>query len=127
LPDGPPAVTFKDTSSNGASMRIDVIGKQMDVTEAIRQYADQKAAKLVKHYDGVQQITLRLEADPRKKGFRAEVIADVEHHDDFVAETHHEDLYAAIDEATDKVARQLTGFKEKLKQNKRGGPSGSGA
>lgn len=107
-------------------MRIDVIGKHMDVTDAIRTYAEQKASKLPKHYDGVQQITLRLEADPRHKGFRAEVVADVQHHDDFVAEAHHADLYTAIDEAADKVARQLTSFKEKLKQNKRGGTPAGG-
>ncbi len=108
-------------------MRIDIIGKHMDVTDAIRAYADQKAAKLPKHYDGVQLVTLRLEPDPRNKGFRAEVIADVQHHDDFVADVHHADLYAAIDEAIDKVARQLTTFKEKLKQNKRGGEPAGGA
>lgn len=107
-------------------MRIDVIGKHIDITDAIRTFAQQKGEKLPKHYDGVQQITFRVEVDPRKKGFRCELVCDVEHHDDFVADVHHEDLYAAIDDAVDKVSRQLTAFKEKLKQGKRGGTSAAG-
>lgn len=99
-------------------MRIDVVGKHMEVTGPIRAYAEQKAAKLLKHFDGVQLITFRVEQDPHKRGFHCEVVADVEKHDDFVGHGHHEDLYAAIDETVDKVVRQLTTFKEKLKQGK---------
>ncbi len=99
-------------------MRIEVIGKHMEVTAAIRAYAEQKSAKLPKHFDGVQMITYRLEQDPHKKGFHCEIVCDVEKHDDFVGNAHHADLYVAIDEAIDKVARQLTTFKEKLKQGK---------
>lgn len=99
-------------------MEIKVIGKHMDVTEAIRSYAEGKVAKLTKFFDKVQSITVRVEQDPHKKGFHSEIVVDVEHHDDFVAHSHNADLYAAIDDATDKVGRQLTTFKEKLKQGK---------
>ena len=37
-------------------MRIDVIGRHMEVTEAIRSYAENKAAKLTKFFDGTQQV-----------------------------------------------------------------------
>lgn len=103
-------------------MRIDVIGKHLEVTDPIRAFAESKAGKLTKYLDGmVQQITVRVEPDPRKKGFHAEVIADVEHHDDFISNAHHEDLYTAIDQAVEKVSRQLTDHKERVKQGKRGG------
>ena len=108
-------------------MRIDVIGKHLEITEPIRTFAESKAGKLTKYLDGmVQQITVRLEPDPRNKGFHAEVVTDVEHHEDFVSNAHHEDLYAAIDLAVDKSARQLAEFKDQLKQNKRGGPTAAG-
>lgn len=99
-------------------MRIDVVGKHMEVTAAIRSYAEQKATKLLKHFDGVQLITFRVSQDPRGKGFGCEVVADVQGHDDFIGNGHHEDLYAAIDETVDKVVRQLTTHKEKLKHGK---------
>ena len=108
-------------------MRIDLIAKHLDLTPAIREFAEAKAAKLPKHFEGnVQLITVRLEELAHNKGFHFEVVADCEHHDDFVANAHGPDLYKAIDDAVDKAARQLTAFKEKLKQSKRGGTSASG-
>lgn len=108
-------------------MRIDVIGKHLDITDALRTFATDKSAKLVKHLeDGVQQITVRLEQLAHNKGFHAEITVDVVKHEDFVANATHADLYAAIDEAVDKAARQLTDFKEQLKNNKRGRPSAAG-
>lgn len=98
-------------------MRIEVIGKHMEITAAIKQFAESKADKLPKHYDGVQLITFRMEKEPHNKGFHVEIVCDVEKHDDFVGNGKHEDLYTCIDLAVDKVARQLTTFKEKLKQS----------
>ncbi|MCE2924200.1 MAG: ribosome hibernation-promoting factor, HPF/YfiA family [bacterium] len=96
-------------------MQINVIGKHMEVTEAIRAYAQKKASKLPMHFDRVQSITLRLEQDPQKTSFHAEVVCDVEKHEDFIGHCHHADLYHAIDEAVAKVDRQVVAFKEKLK------------
>ncbi len=108
--------------AKGPFMRIDVIGKHIEITDAIRAFAETKSGKLTRYLDGmIQRITVRLEPDPRKKGFHAEVVADVEHHEDFVSNAHHEDMYAAIDLAVDKSARQLAEFKDQLKQSKRGG------
>lgn len=99
-------------------MRINVVGKHMEVTEAIKSYTEGKVGKLTKHFDGVQQVTVRCEQQPHNKGFHAEVVCDVEKHDDFVGNADHVDLYAAIDEAISKVDRQIVSFKEKLKQGK---------
>ena len=107
-------------------MRIDVIGKHIAVTEAIRRFAQEKASKLPRHFDGTQQITLRLEKDPRNKGFHVEIVVDVEKHEDFVAHAKGEDLYACIDQAVDKASRQLTDFKERLKTGKRSAASRQG-
>src|SRR5688500_5797208 len=102
-------------------MRIEVIVRNLEVTEAIRQHAESKAAKLPRYYDHIQQITFRMarEDHQHKGSFGVEVVVDVEKHDDFVAHASHEDLYAAIDLAVQKSARQLTDFKEKLKLGKR--------
>lgn len=102
-------------------MRINVVGRNIEVTQAIREHAEAKAAKLTKFLDMVQQVTLTLsKADHHKHGqFETEVVVDVEHHPDFVVHVRGEDLYATIDEAVHKSARQLTDFKEQLKSDKR--------
>jgi putative sigma-54 modulation protein len=102
-------------------MRIEVIGRQIEITDAIRTHAEAKAAKLPKYFDGVQLITLTLTKHDHQKtpSFDAELVVDVEKHDDFVSHAKNGDLYAAIDEVVHKGVRQLTDFKEQLKNGGR--------
>lgn len=98
-------------------MRIDVVGKGIEVTAALKQYAETKAAKLQK-FERVQQITVTLS---KKKvdhhdSFEAELVLDVERHEDFVSHAKSEDLYAAIDLVVDKGDRQLREWKDQVKQ-----------
>lgn len=99
-------------------MRIDVTGRNLEVTDAIRQYAESKVGKLLRYYDHIQQITVRLE-QAKHQEFQTEIVVDVEHHEDFVSHAKADDLYASVDLATDKSVRQLTDFKERLKLGKR--------
>lgn len=97
-------------------MRIDIIGRHMDITDAMRQYAETKAAKLTKFFDGTQQIRIYLENPAGKaKEFKVEVAVDVVKHEDFISHAHGPDLYACIDDCVEKSARQLKDFKEKLR------------
>ncbi len=102
-------------------MRVEVIGKSpLQVTDAIREHAAAKAAKLHKHYDGIQLVTIRVGQDDHKHSptFGVEVVVDVQKHPDFVSHASDKDLYAAIDLAIHKSERQLTDFKERLKQGR---------
>lgn len=102
-------------------MRIEVIGRNLDVTDPIRQHAEGKAAKLERFCDGIQLMTFRLSREDHQTHgqFGVELVVDVEKHDDFVASANDKDLYAAIDAAVQKSTRQLTDYKEKLKLGKR--------
>ncbi|MCA9293064.1 MAG: ribosome-associated translation inhibitor RaiA [Phycisphaerales bacterium] len=99
-------------------MRIEVSAKHMELTDAIREYADQKAAKLPRYYDGVQEIEVVFEKNGRGE-FMVELRVDSEKHDTFVAKQSGLDVYECLDQSVDKMARQLTDFKEKLKNSKR--------
>ena len=95
-------------------MRIDVIGKHLEVTPAIKQYAETKAGKLPRYFDGTQAVRVLVEKGTNGS-FLVEIAVDVEHHKDFIAHAKAEDLYACIDTAVDKASRQLRDFKEKLR------------
>ncbi|MBX3403342.1 MAG: ribosome-associated translation inhibitor RaiA [Phycisphaeraceae bacterium] len=95
-------------------MRIDVVGKHMDITDPIRKYAETKAERLLKYFNGTQQIRVILEAG-KKSDFMCEIAVDVVKHKDFIAHATAKDLYAAIDECVDKAQRQVHDFKERLK------------
>jgi putative sigma-54 modulation protein len=97
-------------------MRIDVVGKHLEVTPAIQEYAEKKAEKLTKIFNGTQQIQVFVESPQGKKSeFHVEVVVDVVRHDDFIAKAVGPDLYAAIDTAVEKAQRQIRDYKEKLR------------
>ena len=102
-------------------MRIDVVGRNLDITDPIRERAELKAEKLTQFFDGVQQVTVTISADDRHtRGlFEVEFLVDVIKHDDFVSHASGEDVYTTIDQAEQKLARQLTDFKDKLRVHKR--------
>lgn len=101
-------------------MRIEIIGRNIEVTEALRNYAESKAGKLPKYYDGLQFIYITLSRPNAHKSteYDAELVLDVEKHKDFVSRATGKDLYAAIDLVLEKGERQLRDFKEKLKLGK---------
>ncbi|MEQ8850900.1 MAG: ribosome-associated translation inhibitor RaiA [Phycisphaerales bacterium] len=99
-------------------MRIEVTGKHLDLTPPITEYAEQKCGKLTRYYDGVQEIDIVLE-QTRGEEFEVEVRVEVVKHDTFVAKAAGNDIYKCIDATVEKMSRQLTDFKEKLKNSKR--------
>ena len=100
-------------------MRIEISSKHLELTPAIRDYAQTKCEKITKFYDGLQEIVVVIsQPSARGESFDVEVRADVEKHSDFVAKVNASDLYEGIDLATDKLARQLAEFKERLKNGK---------
>ena len=97
-------------------MRIDVIGRHLEVTPAIQKYAESKTEKLLKVFDGTQQIRVCLESPQGKKAeFHVEIAVDVVKHKDFIANAVGTDLYAAIDTCVDKALRQLREWKDQIR------------
>lgn len=102
-------------------MRIDVVGRHFEVTDAIREHAEKKAEKLLKYYDGVQQVVWRINGEDHHHSgeFEVELVVSVVHHEDFVATAREGDVYAAIDQAMHKATRQVKEFKDKLRLGNR--------
>jgi len=98
-------------------MRINVVGRQLEVTDAIRAHAEERVSKLTRYKDLVQQIDVRVwkESDTRED-YAAEIVVDVRAHGDFVAKSEGHDLYNTIDDAVTKADRQLHDHREKLKE-----------
>jgi putative sigma-54 modulation protein len=99
-------------------MQIKVSGRHIDVTEAIRAYAAEKAGKLPRYFDRVQAIDVILDKGPKNGDLHVEMIVDAEHADPFVANASGADLYACIDDAVNKLERQLTDHKDRLRNRK---------
>lgn len=98
-------------------MNTSVTGRQLEITEAIRQQVERRAGKLPHFWDRVREVEAILE----KRGshtYRAELIARADGAEPFVATVKHDDLYAAIDEAATKLERQIRNHHAKLVDHK---------
>ncbi len=100
-------------------MRIHTTGRRLEVTDPIRAYAESKAEKLLKFFDGVQEIKVVLDQERRDhhEEFTAEVIVELVGHDSIVAKAEGVDVYGSVDLAVDKAGRQLKDFKTRLRDH----------
>ena len=101
-------------------MQITISGRHLEITTAIRQYADEKAGKLPRFYDLIQGIDVVLDGSAAKQK-RAEIVVTAEHGNTFVAHHEGEDLYGCIDQALHKVQMQITAHKERFRNRKHSG------
>jgi putative sigma-54 modulation protein len=95
---------------------VTISARHMEVTPALRSYAEQKSGKLPKYFDRIQEIEVIFDAG--KDSTRVEMIVNTEHNGMFIA--HHElgDAYACIDACVDKLERQLSDHKKRLRNRK---------
>ncbi len=97
-------------------MLVIVSSRHMDVTPPLKAYAEQKANKLNKYYDLIQEIEVVFDAG--KDTTRVEMIVKAEHRDTFIAHHDEGDAYACIDGCVHKLERQLTDHKKKFRNRK---------
>jgi len=95
---------------------VTVTSRHMDVSPALRSYAEQKADKLNKYYDRIQEIEVVF--DTGKDAMSVEFIVNAEHKNMFVARHEDGDAYACIDACFDKLERQLSDHKKKIRNRK---------
>ena len=98
-------------------MVITISSRHMDVTPALKDHAEQKANKLLKYYDRIQEIEVIFDAG-KKDQMRVEIIVNAEHKNMFIAHHDNPDAYAALDECVHKLERQLTDHKEIYRNRK---------
>ncbi len=105
-------------------MQVTIASRHMEVTEALRSYAEQKATKLSKYYDRVREIEVVF--DGAKDAMRVEMIVNDEHRNKFIAHGQDGDAYACVDECYAKLERQLSDHKKKLRNRKHSGDTKHG-
>ena len=94
-------------------MQINITGRHVEVTTALRDYVTTKFAKLERHFDHINNVYVIL--DVEKLVQKAEATLHVNGGDIFAA-SDHQDMYAAIDGLIDKLDRQVIKHKEKIKR-----------
>lgn len=97
---------------------VKVTCRHIELTEALRDYAEKKIEGL--HLDYPRIIEARVVLDVEKSRRQtAEIILFCANHITIQAQTTHEDLYAAIDETISKIARRMRKHKTRLLKRSR--------
>ncbi|MEK6692128.1 MAG: ribosome-associated translation inhibitor RaiA [Nitrospirota bacterium] len=96
-------------------MNIIVTGRHLDVTPALRSYAEEKIKKVGKYFNNVTEviITLGVEKYRHKAEVQLRVNGVLIQAEEVTGE-----MYSSIDKVMDKIERQVKKFKEKLTWHK---------
>ena len=97
-------------------MKLVIHGKNIEITEAIREYVHQKIEKAASHYQSLTteiDVHLSVARNPRITTKQTAEVTLFVNGSVIRAEESSENLYASIDLVADKIARQLRKYKEK--------------
>lgn len=98
-------------------MNLQIVGRHLEITPAIREYTTSKLERVIRHFDNVIDVAVILSVEKLKQ--KAEVTVHVAGKDLHV-ESIEDDLYAAIDALVDKLDRQVQKHKQKIQDYRRG-------
>ncbi|MBU2566884.1 ribosome-associated translation inhibitor RaiA [Patescibacteria group bacterium] len=104
-------------------MTINIRAKNMDLTDAIKQYTEEKLMSLDKFYDNIIHIEVDLGLDTTRHN-KGEIYSCTVNIDVpgtlFRVSKQEKDLYKAIDKVRDHLREEITAWKEKNRDSLRG-------
>lgn len=103
-----------DPTDKEDTMQLNITGNNVEITEALREFVTAKFAKLEQYFDRINQVYVVLKVE--KVTHTSDATLHV-NGGEIHASAEGQDMYAAIDGLIDKLARQLTKHKDKLKQH----------
>ena len=93
-------------------MQINLTGHHVEITEALRDYVNNKFAKLERHFDHINNVHVVLSVEKLNQIAKPSCMSAGR----VFANSQHADMYAAIDTLLDKLDRQIIKHKDKLNQ-----------
>ena len=100
-----------------ANPPIQVTGRHVSVTEAMKEYCRRRLACL--HLDYPKIIEVQIIMDVQKYRHMAEVVLHCSNHITLEASAESDDMYVSVDEVVDKIARQMRKYKTRLMRKHR--------
>lgn len=101
-------------------MNTSIVGKQFELTDAIKNYVDAAFETLAKYNLDIISGRVIISADERqgRKGFDVDFAINLAHKDTIVIRQKDKDLYAAVDLAVDRASKVLRRHHDKLTTHK---------
>jgi putative sigma-54 modulation protein len=96
-------------------MNLQLTGRHIEITPAIRDYVVTKLERINRHFDHVIDVNVIMMIEKLDQKIEANVHLSGK---DIHVESNDADMYAAIDSLTDKLDRQILKYKERFQPNK---------
>ncbi len=98
-------------------MRLDIRGKNLEITDALKDYTTKRLSKLEKYIDDVKeaQVALSVEGDGHKVEVTIPLNGVL-----LRGEEASDDMYSSIDLVVEKLEKQIEKYKTRLYRNNRG-------
>jgi len=91
-------------------MQVNISGHQLEVTQPLREYVEQKLKRLEGHFDKITNVQVTMCVEKLKQKIEATLHIPG---NEVVANAEHTDMYAAIDALTDKLDKQLKSIRKR--------------
>jgi len=95
-------------------MQLNLTGQHVEITPPLREFVNGKFAKLEHYFEHINQVYIVLKVEKVTQVADATLYVNG---GELHATSEAEDMYAAIDGLIDKLTRQLTKHKDKLKKH----------
>ena len=100
-------------------MQITVTGRHLHVSDEVKSYAQEKTEKLLKFFDKIQAIDVVIQNEGEE--LAVETIVSAGSRTEFIGREVGPDAFALIDQTVSKLERQITKYKEQLRNRKHPG------
>ena len=100
--------------TQNVNVAVTVTGRHVEITEAMREYAEKRIEGLHLDYPKIIEAKVILDVQPHKKRHIAEIILFCANHITIEAHSETQDMYASIDETISKIARRMRKHKTRL-------------
>jgi len=95
-------------------MQLDITGRHIEVTEALREHVINRVSKIEEHFDLVTNVHCILTVEKTRHKAEATINADGKR---IYADATDDNMYVAIDSLAHKLNRRVRRYKEKLKKH----------
>jgi putative sigma-54 modulation protein len=96
-------------------MQVHITGRHVEITDSIREHIYAKIDRSLSGLTRIQDVHVVLEL--QKRTHAAEVVVKGKNHIHVEAESTSENMYTSIDEAVEKIERQLRKLREKVQDH----------
>lgn len=96
-------------------MNLTVTGRHFEVTEALKNYVEEKLSRLQRYADDIISVHVILEMEKRDAIVEVNMVMKRYH---INIKERNKDMYAAVDKAFDVVKKQVVRHEEKLKSHR---------